>query len=328
LQWATREVNPTVAILQADEPDCFAVYDYALDFLSREALPIPEKTWHVLIDAGSPADLIAVGYTAEVTFHQHETAQRAWRKAADSGDADAAPTAAVNLGVLLKEQGDTEGARAAWQLAIDSGHTDAAPKAAVNLGILLKEQGDTEGARATYQLAIDSGHTDQAPTAAVNLGVLLQQQGDTEGARATYQLAIDSGHTDQAPTAAVNLGVLLQQQGDTEGARAAYQLAIDSGHTDAAPTAAVNLGILLTGRYAAARWTPQTSCPARPGLLVEVPATSLFRPMMPPAERGEMHSRRSPCRSGLCTLSRVGLVERLCIAVRRVVVVYLLMLTN
>jgi len=292
LQWATREVNPTVAILQADEPDCFAVYDYALDFLSREALPIPEKTWHVLIDAGSPADLIAVGYTAEVTFHQHETAQRAWRKAADSGDADAAPTAAVNLGVLLKEQGDTEGARAAWQLAIDSGHTDAAPKAAVNLGILLKEQGDTEGARATYQLAIDSGHTDQAPTAAVNLGVLLQQQGDTEGARA------------------------------------AYQLAIDSGHTDAAPTAAVNLGILLTGRYAAARWTPQTSCPARPGLLVEVPATSLFRPMMPPAERGEMHSRRSPCRSGLCTLSRVGLVERLCIAVRRVVVVYLLMLTN
>ena len=292
MQWATREVNPTVAILQADEPDCFAVYDYALDFLSREALPIPEKTWHVLIDAGSPADLIAVGYTAEVTFHQHETAQRAWRKAADSGDADAAPTAAVNLGVLLKEQGDTEGARAAWQLAIDSGHTDAAPKAAVNLGILLKEQGDTEGARATYQLAIDSGHTDQAPTAAVNLGVLLQQQGDTEGARA------------------------------------AYQLAIDSGHTDAAPTAAVNLGILLTGRYAAARWTPQTSCPARPGLLVEVPATSLFRPMMPPAERGEMHSRRSPCRSGLCTLSRVGLVERLCIAVRRVVVVYLLMLTN
>ena len=35
-----------------------------------------------------------------------------------------------------------DGAKAAYQQAIDSGHADAAPRAAVNLGSLLEEQGD------------------------------------------------------------------------------------------------------------------------------------------------------------------------------------------
>ena len=39
------------------------------------------------------------------------------------------------------------GAKAAYQQAIDSGHADAAPRAAVNLGDLLAEQGDADGAR-------------------------------------------------------------------------------------------------------------------------------------------------------------------------------------
>ena len=107
-----------------------------------------------------------------------------------------APTAAVNLGVLLEEQGDADGAKAAYQQAIDSGHADQAPKAAVNLGVLLKEQGDADGAKAAYQQAIDSGHPDQAPMAAFNLGVLLKEQGDADGAKAAYQQAIDSGHAD------------------------------------------------------------------------------------------------------------------------------------
>ena len=40
----------------------------------------------------------------------------------------------------------------------------------VNLGVLLEEQGDLEGARAAYQQAIDTGHPDQAPRAMLNLG--------------------------------------------------------------------------------------------------------------------------------------------------------------
>ena len=123
------------------------------------------------------------------------------------------------------------------------------PKAAVNLGLLLAEQGDVVGARVAYQRAIDSGHTEEAPRAAVNLGLLLAEQGDVDGARVAYQRAIDSGHTDEAPRAALNLGVLLDKQGDVAGARAAYQRASDSGHTEWAPKAAANLRVIRSPRW-------------------------------------------------------------------------------
>ena len=245
LRWATRDINPTVALLVREESGCFAVFDYALDFLSREADPIPEASWPVLIKNAVPADLISIGYTAEVTYHQSSIALQAWRKAADSGHSDAAPIAAFNLGVLFMNQGDADGARVAFQLAIDSQHADAGPRAALNLGVLLREQGDADGARAAYQLAIDSQHAHAGPRAATTLGLLLEDQGDADGARAAFQLAIDSQHADAAAMAALNLGLLLRKQGDADGARAAYQLAIDSQHAHAGPRAALNLGVLL-----------------------------------------------------------------------------------
>ena len=234
LDWATRDINPTVALLQPAEPDTFTVYDYALDLLSDSGTrPIPDATWPILIRYATPTDLVDIGYGARVIFGQSEVAREAWSKAADSGDADAAPRAAVNLGILLDEQGDVAGAKAAYQQAIDSGHADAAPQAAVNLGMLLRRQGDVEGAEAAYQRAIDSGHADLAPQKRPScLGTLLADQGDVAGAKAAYQQAIDSGHADSAPMAAVNLGFLLAEQGDVAGAKAAYQQAIDSGHAE------------------------------------------------------------------------------------------------
>ena len=65
---------------------------------------------------------------------------------------------AFGPGVLLHEQGDVAGAKATDQLAIDSGHADQATIAAVNLGTLLTQQGDLAGAKTTYQRAIGSGH--------------------------------------------------------------------------------------------------------------------------------------------------------------------------
>ena len=70
--------------------------------------------------------------------------------------------AAVNLRFLLKKQ-DAKHRRAVYQQAIDSGHPDQAPTAAFNLGLLLEEQGDLEGAQAAYQLAINSGHLEASP---------------------------------------------------------------------------------------------------------------------------------------------------------------------
>ena len=148
--------------------------------------------------------------------------------------ADDVPMSIADLGFLLKQQGDVEGARRAFQQAIDSGHTHQAPRAAAQLGVLLAEQGDVEGARRAFQQAIDSGHAEAAGVAAANLGGLLAEQGDVEGARWAFQQAIDSGHAEAAAAAAVNLGNLLAEQGDVEGARQAYQRATESKYSDAA----------------------------------------------------------------------------------------------
>jgi Tfp pilus assembly protein PilF len=176
-----------------------------------------------------------------------EGARAAFQQAIASGHPDEAPRAARNLGLLLAEQGDVEGARAAFQQAIASGHPDEAPRAARNLGLLLAEQGDIEGARAALQQAIASGHSDDAPRAARSLGMLLRRD-DVRGACAAFQQAIASGHPDQAPRAAVNLGITLAKQRDVEGARSAFRQAIDSQHADSAPQAARNLGLLLAGQ--------------------------------------------------------------------------------
>ena len=74
---------------------------------------------------------------------------------------DVTPGETLNQGYIMDQQ------------AIDSGHPDYAPMAANNLGVLLADQGDIEGAKAAYQQAIDSGHPDAALRATSNLTALL-----------------------------------------------------------------------------------------------------------------------------------------------------------
>ena len=245
LAWATRDINHNVSLLQPSGTDSYVLYDYALDLISQQGIPVPADSWAVVMTDAEASELVAIGYAAEVTYHRTETAIQALRAAASSAQYDVAPTAACNLGILLAEQGDVAGARAAYQQAIDSGHEDWAPIAAEKLGGLLKQQGDVVGARAAYQQVIDSGDIYWGSLAATHLGDLLAEQGDMAGAKAAYQQAIDSRHEIWAPAAAGSLGDLLAEQGDVAGAKTAYQQAIDSRHKTYAPVAAVRLGVLL-----------------------------------------------------------------------------------
>jgi Tfp pilus assembly protein PilF len=251
LDWATHEVGRTAALLLAD-PDLlsgtFRVADPIVDFVERrpDHQPVESGVWEYLLDVVSPEDAIGVAFAAD-TRGEAAVEKAAWRKIADSGNREAAPTAALALGVLLQREGDLTGARTAFKQASDSDHREAAPIAALNLGIQLADQRDTAGARAAYQQAINSGHREAAPMAARYLGLLLlKKKEDVASAKAAFQQAIDSGHPDEAPKAARNLATLLTDHDDLTGAKAAYQQAINSGHPEEAPAAAYNLGGQLT----------------------------------------------------------------------------------
>jgi TolA-binding protein len=247
LSWAKDRVFEVVQLLEPAGPDVVQATDFMLDHLTREGAAIPELLWEAAVSGPlSTESAMAVALSAYAAGRGND-AGILWEAASESGDLDAAPLAAVNLGVLRKEQGDLKAAVAAFQLALGSGHNFAAPLAAANLGALRQEQGDLKAAAAAFQLAIDSGHNEAASVAALALGVLREEEGDPEAAATAYGLAIESGHADLAPLAAVAVGLLRKEEGDLKAAAAAYQLAIDSGHNDAAPKAAFNLGALRHG---------------------------------------------------------------------------------
>lgn len=151
--------------------------------------------------------------------------------------------AAVEMGDLLRGQGDPAGARAAYQRAIDSGNKHAM----IDMADLLRgDLGDADGARAWLQRAIVFGDNELALEATVDLGQLLMAfQRDAEGARAAFEHAISSRHPEWAAAAMVSLAALLDRQGDTDGAQAAYQQAIGFGNDDWATQASLGLDAML-----------------------------------------------------------------------------------
>ena len=96
-----------------------------------------------------------------------------------------------------------------------SGDAEAAPKAAFNLGAALAMQGRLDEAVEPLRLAIDSGHPDEAPGASVRLGIVRAQQGDLGAARAAYAFAAASGQPEFAPQALALLAELDGQQPST-----------------------------------------------------------------------------------------------------------------
>ena len=94
-----------------------------------------------------------------------------------------------------------------------------------NLGNVLKDQGDLEGATACYRRALEIRPDDEV--AHNNLGVALKDIGDTDGAIASYRRALDV-NPDLAE-AHENLGGGLRERGDHAGAAMAYRRVLELG---------------------------------------------------------------------------------------------------
>ena len=149
------------------------------------------------------------------------------------------------MGVVLGEQGDTEGAIAAYRNIIREDSREQYAKAQVNLGVALGEQGDIGGAIAAYQNIAREDSLAWYAKAQFNLGVILGVQGDTEGAIAAYRNITRKDSPEPYAKAQFNLGVVLGEQGDTEGAIAAYRNITREDSPETYAMAQLNLGVVL-----------------------------------------------------------------------------------
>jgi tetratricopeptide (TPR) repeat protein len=182
LAWATREINPTVALLEPGE-GVFTVYDYALDQLSAAKDAPCATTWQLVIDNAESGELFAIGFQAWVTYKLRDVAELSWRRAGDTGHIGAM----TYLAVMLDGHGDLDEADTWYRRAADTGD----PTPMCNLGGWLRAQGNIDEAETWYRRAAEAGDT----RAMSNLGVLFEKRGDLDEAETWYRRAAEAGDT-------------------------------------------------------------------------------------------------------------------------------------
>jgi TPR repeat protein len=231
LEWATEEINETVALLGrrftgSAEPS-FEAFDYLVDHLTAISPAIPDQLWQLSLQEAQPTEWSELGYAA----YQHANlpvAEHAFRKAADTGDGEAMS----NLGALLAERGESREAETWWRHAADAGGS----KAMFNLGLLFAERGESAEAEAWYRRGAEAGR----PEAMFNLGVRLEERGESGEAETWYRRAADAGQSE----AMSNLGSLFRKRGESGEAETWYRRAVNAGYR----SAMLNLGVLFAER--------------------------------------------------------------------------------
>jgi TPR repeat protein len=224
LAWARQEIYPSVALLYLDSqgpPRTFRAFDYVVDQIARQAPAVPPETWDLVLKSAAPEEGFAVGVAA-AALEVADVAQRAFARAAEEGNSDAAN----NLGVLLEERGDMNGAENWYRKAAENG----APYAAYNLAVVLAGKGDQVEAEDWYRRAANAGDED----AANNLGVILDERGQSAEAEQWYRKAAQAGQA----LAAHNLAEVFEDRGDMQEAEQWYRKAADDGESDDAFTLA------------------------------------------------------------------------------------------
>jgi len=164
-------------------------------------------------------------------------AEEWYRRAAATGNIGAMH----NLGIVLGEKGELTEAEAWYRRAAQDGHASSMS----NLGSVLKNRGDLDGAEEWYRKSALMGNA----YAMSNLGLLLAEKGDLDGAKVWYLRSADMGNTG----AMHNLGYLLKGKGDLDGAEEWFRRSVEGGNT----FTMINLGMVHQDRgdlHAAATW--------------------------------------------------------------------------
>ncbi len=202
LEWATKKINETVALLgrrftDPAEPS-FEAFDYLVDHLTDAGAAIPDQLWQLSLKEVQPTEWNELGYAA-YQGDNLPVAELAFHKAADAGDSRSMAV----VGVILQQRGELAEAETWYRRAADAGQSEAM----ISLGVLLEDRGELAEAEAWWRRAADAGHSG----AMHNLGLLLRGRGELAEAETWYRRAADVGQSE----AMTSLAALRQRRGDS-----------------------------------------------------------------------------------------------------------------
>src|SRR5579884_716639 len=157
-----------------------------------------------------------------------EGAVAAFGRAMASSFPWAAAWGAYRIAGLFIKQGRLDDAVEPLRYAIAVGIPIVTGPAANDLGWVLEQLEDRDGAMEAYRTGMSGDDAEAAASSANALAQLLEREGDLEAAERLYRELVDSGPDEQAGWAAYRLGELLLQRGEVDGARRVWQDAIES----------------------------------------------------------------------------------------------------
>ena len=153
--------------------------------------------------------------------------------------------AAAHLGVVRLRQGDPAAALPLLERGAASDDPDTSAYAHLNLGTLLFDLGHVDEAGEVLAIALEAGQPEVVNSARVGLGMVRLAQGSLDEANNLLTAALRDGNTADEPKARRYLGSVLARQGRRDEARIILEPLADSA--DAEHRAG---GLLLLGRLA------------------------------------------------------------------------------
>lgn len=229
--WATKRRSGVASPLIPDGAGNYRAFDYLVDHAMREGAtpPIDPDVWeHVLTYASQNFSLLSSVALAAYQADMIDTAIRAWTLMAEDGN----PTAAISLGKVAENEGNSEEAERWYRMAHDLGDSEGQ----TYIGLMAERTKDIAGAERSYRIAAGAGDTHGMS----HLAMLLKRKGNLTESEKWFRKAatLDTGKNYSA-----GLAEVLMELGRLDEAEQLYRRAMDGGDADAA----VGLGALLNG---------------------------------------------------------------------------------
>ncbi|MBS1581766.1 MAG: tetratricopeptide repeat protein [Bacteroidetes bacterium] len=177
-------------------------------------------------DEGVPEAYRSYALFVRASVHQrmkaNEAAMQFYRSVLADAGFDRPGSVWYNIGVMLLDSGDFNGAEDANLEALKDPNFVARGEAWNNLGFALAQRGDSAGAIEAYEKAIKDPSVWGKGKAWNNLGVELARQENYPAAIRAYRRALATEGYESPARAWHNLGLVLKETGDVQEARKAF----------------------------------------------------------------------------------------------------------